>query len=156
MQKAKDPALAAILSFIICGSGQIYNGDVPKGVILFVVACIFGLIFIPLALIPVFYSTFDAYNSAKLRNGDVEIEEQRNKDYIDVADFTENLKRLSSLLNAGMINQEEFEGRKKNLIADICMKKLQEDPLDFLAALVPLKQGEILTDDDISVIKKLV
>lgn len=31
MQKAKDPALAAILSFIICGSGQIYNGDVTKG-----------------------------------------------------------------------------------------------------------------------------
>ncbi|WP_447908303.1 SHOCT domain-containing protein [Serratia fonticola] len=156
MQKAKDPALAAILSFIICGSGQIYNGDVPKGVILFVVACIFGIIFLPLALIPAIYAAFDAYNSAKLRNGDVEIEEQRNKDYIDVTDFTEKLKRLSSLLNAGMINQEEFEDRKKNLIADICMKKLQEDPLDFLAALVPLKQGEILTDDDISVIKKLV
>jgi TM2 domain-containing membrane protein YozV len=39
-QTQKNPALAAILSFLIPGLGQIYNGEVGKGIIIFVVQII--------------------------------------------------------------------------------------------------------------------
>jgi len=34
----KNPGLAAILSFFICGLGQIYNGQIAKGIALFTAA----------------------------------------------------------------------------------------------------------------------
>jgi hypothetical protein len=36
MARQKNPGLAAILSFFWCGLGQIYNGEIPKGVALMV------------------------------------------------------------------------------------------------------------------------
>ena len=32
----KSPALAAVLSFLICGLGQIYNGQIGKGILFFI------------------------------------------------------------------------------------------------------------------------
>ena len=39
-----NPILAAILSFILPGIGQIYAGDTQKGIIFVVVAIVLGLI----------------------------------------------------------------------------------------------------------------
>ncbi len=38
----KSPLLAAILSAVICGLGQVYNGRVLRGIILFALMCILG------------------------------------------------------------------------------------------------------------------
>ncbi|MBR4448109.1 hypothetical protein [Methanobrevibacter sp.] len=38
------PIISAILSFIIPGLGQAINGDIKKGIILFVLALIMGII----------------------------------------------------------------------------------------------------------------
>ena len=67
----KNPLIALILSLIITGVGQIYNGQVRKGVILLVVFFIVIIIFWPLALIVWLFGMYDAYATAgKINNGD--------------------------------------------------------------------------------------
>ena len=155
IQKYKDPSLAAILSFIISGSGQIYNGDILKGIMLFISACILGVFFLPLALIPAIYGCFDAHSSATKINAAIVKSERGDEEYINSSKFIDKLKKLSSLLKSGIITQEEFSNRKNEMIAEVLSKKLKEDPLEFLELLVPLKQNGVLSDEDISSLKTI-
>jgi TM2 domain-containing membrane protein YozV len=69
----KNPGIAAVLSFLICGLGQIYNGQILKGLIL--VVCygiswgltfvLVGWIFVPILWI---YGIYDAYKNAEKIN----------------------------------------------------------------------------------------
>ncbi len=69
----KSAGLAAVLSFLIPGLGQIYNGHIVKGLILVVVQAvnvalmhvIVGFVFYPIVLV---YAIFDAYRSAERIN----------------------------------------------------------------------------------------
>ncbi len=69
----KNPGLAAVLSFFYTGLGQIYNGQIGKGILLFLVRlvsdCLFFLIF-PLAcsFLLWIYGMYDAYKSAERIN----------------------------------------------------------------------------------------
>ena len=67
-QNSKSPILALILSLIICGIGQIYNGHWKKGIALLVVFIILYLIFVPLVLIPWIFGMYDAYTMAEKIN----------------------------------------------------------------------------------------
>ncbi|MBP7216992.1 MAG: hypothetical protein KBA46_06900 [Candidatus Omnitrophica bacterium] len=58
-QEGRSPALAAILSFIIPGLGQFYNGQIAKGMVIF----LFGWLVIPWIL-----GIVDAYTIAKKIN----------------------------------------------------------------------------------------
>lgn len=53
------PALAAVLSFAIAGLGQIYNGQIGKGLLIF---------FTGWLIVPWIIGIFDAYNTAKKIN----------------------------------------------------------------------------------------
>lgn len=69
----KDPGFATILSFFWCGLGQIYNGQIGKGVCLLVIQGInFGLIFVGIGLItyPIFwvFGMVDAKRTAERLN----------------------------------------------------------------------------------------
>jgi len=72
----KNPGLAAVLSFFYMGLGQIYNGQIAKG-IAFIVAYTISwvLIFILVGLLttPVLfiYGMYDAYKSAEKINLDI-------------------------------------------------------------------------------------
>ena len=69
----KDPGVAAVLSFFYCGLGQIYNGEIGKGVLLLVVyfvslvaiLVVVGLITTPILWL---YGMFDAYKTAERLN----------------------------------------------------------------------------------------
>ena len=71
----KNPILAAILSFLIIGLGQIYLGLTKKGIILFIAGFVSGILTLfiigwILWLIVWGYAIYDAYNSAnKMNNG---------------------------------------------------------------------------------------
>ena len=69
----KNPILALILSLIICGVGQMYNGQLLKGVIMLVATIIMAIATLwPISLIIVVYSMYDAYTTAqKINNGEV-------------------------------------------------------------------------------------
>lgn len=62
----KSAGLAAILSFLIVGLGQIYNGQVGKGILMFV-GCVL-LWFVFLGWIVTIWSCIDAYQTAKAAN----------------------------------------------------------------------------------------
>ncbi|MBZ9570909.1 zinc-ribbon domain-containing protein [Methanobrevibacter sp. TMH8] len=70
VKNEKNPGLAAVLSFLIIGLGQIYNGEIAKGLILLIVSyiCIalFFLIIPPIIGVVLWiYAIYDAYNTAK-------------------------------------------------------------------------------------------
>jgi TM2 domain-containing membrane protein YozV len=62
----KSPALALVLSLIICGVGQFYNGQIGKGIAMLLL-CI-ALWFVFLGWIINIWSIIDAYTSAKAIN----------------------------------------------------------------------------------------
>ena len=69
----KNEGLAAVLSFLFTGLGQIYNGQIAKGILFVVVGIVFaGLIFVLIGIIlyPIFwiYNIYDAYATAKKIN----------------------------------------------------------------------------------------
>ena len=66
----KDPGLAAVLSFFHAGLGQIYNGEIFKGLLYIVIQFVnFLLIFVFIGLItwPLFWiwGMIEAYNTAQ-------------------------------------------------------------------------------------------
>jgi TM2 domain-containing membrane protein YozV/ribosomal protein S27AE len=73
----KSPGLAAVLSFFIPGLGQIYNGQIGKGLLLLVLAMLSaGLIIIIIGIIPYLiiwlFSIFDAYSTAnRINRGEI-------------------------------------------------------------------------------------
>lgn len=71
----KNPTLAAVLSFLINGLGQVYNGQIGKGILIFVVqiinvllmSIVIGFITTPIVWI---WSIYDAYKEAQRINTD--------------------------------------------------------------------------------------
>lgn len=69
----KNPGVAAVLSFFYCGLGQIYNGQIFKGILMFVVYSIsillmyvlVGFITTPILWI---WGMYDAYRTADKMN----------------------------------------------------------------------------------------
>lgn len=73
VQERKSPGLAAVASAIIPGLGQIYNGDIMKGIVLMIlygvsVALIFVFIGFFLAPIVWIYAIYNAYKTAEKIN----------------------------------------------------------------------------------------
>jgi len=67
-----NPIIALILSFIIPGLGQLYNRDYIKGIVLIILAILFGYLYanilfylIILYIIIWLYGMYDAYTTAK-------------------------------------------------------------------------------------------
>ena len=72
----KNPGLAAVLSFFYMGLGQVYNGQLAKGIFFIVlysisIALIFILIGIITTPILFIYGMYDAYKSAEKINADI-------------------------------------------------------------------------------------
>ena len=71
INKMVNPIIAAILSFIIPGLGQIVAGETKKGLIFLVVAIILGLLvtmvqfIVIVSLIFAIYAAYDAYQLTK-------------------------------------------------------------------------------------------
>ncbi len=69
----RNPLLAAILSVIVAGLGQIYNGQIGKGVVFIILQIINGALTVVLigwVLMPIvgLWATVDAYLTAKRNN----------------------------------------------------------------------------------------
>lgn len=64
----KNPTLAALLSFVISGLGQVYNGHTLKGVALFLGTLVGIIIFVIPGLLIWIIGIFDAYRSARMMN----------------------------------------------------------------------------------------
>lgn len=72
----KNPGLAAVLSFFYMGLGQIYNGQIAKGIIFIVaysISWLLMLVIIGFITTPVLwiYGMYDAYKAAERINYDI-------------------------------------------------------------------------------------
>lgn len=77
-QSQKNPGLAAVLSFLFVGLGQIYNGQIGKGIgliILGIISAILILAVIGFVLVPLvwIYGIYDAHKTAKKINAGMEL-----------------------------------------------------------------------------------
>ncbi len=70
MVERKSPGIAAVLSFLVIGLGQIYNGQILKGLIMLTVAILCGITIVGLVVSFCIwlYGIFDAYGTAKRMN----------------------------------------------------------------------------------------
>ena len=80
LNRNKDPLLAAVLSFLFIGLGQIYLGLTKKGILLIVGAIISGiLMMILIGFITWFliwgYAIFDAHKCAEMMNNGIAVED---------------------------------------------------------------------------------
>lgn len=72
----KNPGLAAVLSFFYMGLGQIYNGQIAKGVgfiVAYSISWLLVLVLIGMLTTPILwvYGMYDAYRSAETYNRSV-------------------------------------------------------------------------------------
>lgn len=71
--EVKSAGISAVLSYVYPGLGQIYNGQIGKGIIFLIIGVILILtmfLLIGFILYPLFwvYNIYDAYNTAKMIN----------------------------------------------------------------------------------------
>jgi TM2 domain-containing membrane protein YozV len=82
-KEEKSPGLAAVLSFLFGGSGQVYNGDLAKGLAI-LLGQFFGTLFflVPGIIIWVF-AIYDAYSTSKQMNrGEIPFAKPTQRDVI--------------------------------------------------------------------------
>ena len=159
-EQRKAPAL--LLSFIINGAGQIYNGEVGKGVgmIIAYLLCVAasGLVFPTVILIGLWiWGMVEANTVAKEFNDalrkrldneaaslwETEAQQQHVKaTMITAQEFVAQIDKYAKLFQSSLLSQAEFEGKKKEMT--LTAKKLAEAPGDFLTAIIPLIQKKLL------------
>lgn len=78
LQKEKNPLLALVASFLLVGSGQVYNGQHVKGLILFFIGLFGSFLIVPSILVWI-YAWVDAYRTAKRMNaGEIPFQDYTN------------------------------------------------------------------------------
>ena len=172
MEQRKTPAVAILLSFIVSGTGQIYNGEVSKGIAM-IVAYIFCWAASALVL-PIFilialwiWGMVDANAKAKEFNEALKIRldsedlsrrvaAEQQAIIITAQEFVTQVEKCFKLFQNGLLSADEFEAKKKEAITLLTVKKLRETPEDFLTAIIPLIQKIALTEHEITQIKAAV
>lgn len=64
----KNPILAAVASFLFSGLGQVYNGSLGKGLLIFFGTLIGSMVFQIIGIVVLLYGIYDAYTTAKKMN----------------------------------------------------------------------------------------
>ena len=172
----KNPVLALVLSLVLPGAGQIYNGETGKGVAMIVgsVVCLAASalvlpIFIVLGLW--IWGMIDAnaraneLNASAERIASDEVSSRTRKDLeqkdlerrqIQPSYFVSQMEKFAKLRDANMLTDEEFTSRKAALIAELQSKDIVAEAEDFLAALIPLVQRKTISETELLKIKSCV
>lgn len=79
----KSPGIAALLSFVFTGLGQVYNGDFKRGVLFLIGTLVGFLFFIIPGIIVWVYQIYDAYSTAKkMSAGEIPFKEANTTEMI--------------------------------------------------------------------------
>jgi len=169
--KPKNAVLACVMSIICVGAGQLYNDEVPKGVMMFGAAIVSGFIFGVAAwflVIPLIcYAAYDAYSAAEETNRGAQaqtlLKQEAETEAAEVEakttsarEFVDGIRKLHNLASNGLLTEQEFETRKHKAILVLTEFPPREEIDDFLTALIPLIKGQALAASDIAEIKTLI
>ena len=169
----KSSAIAVLLSFLITGAGQLYAGQTERGTImliayfiLWVLSGMTGILFLVLIIYWIWGMADASAQVIQMREQKeamieeetkrAEEEEKDSLKYISSEEFVSQLRRLTKLHDAGLLNDDEIEAKKKALFLVLSEKEIREDVEDFLAALIPSIERDDLSREDIDRIKKLL
>jgi len=175
-EQRKTPAVAILLSFIIPGAGQIYNGEAGKGIgmiIAYIICWAASALVLPIFILIGLWiwGMIDAntvaknFNSALMKRIDDEdtssqkIAEQQAEikaTTISSNEFVTLIEKNFKLFQNKLLSDTEFESKKKEAISLLTTKKIVEAPEDFLTAVIPLIQKNALTEQEITQIKAIV
>jgi len=167
-KQKKDPFLAGVLSFIIVGAGQMYCGEIGRGIAFLFGGIVGYILFVVPGIIIHIWAIIDANSLAKRINTDIEKEEEHKakeielkkinekKSIVKVDDFIEKMKKIHNLFLNEIIDENEYLDKKKALILELATKRIEIEPDDFLASLISLKEQKVLTIDEINKIKSLI
>lgn len=176
VEQRKNPTVAVLLSFLISGGGQIYNGEVGKGVgmiaaYIFCLAASALVLPILIAVVLWVWGMIDADKRAKEFNEELknrlykeelsekeaaEQQERIRSTMVGSKEFVAQVEKCFKLFQNGLLSETEFEAKKKEAIVSLAVKTLCEEPEDFLTAIIPLLQKKALTDREIDQIKAAV
>lgn len=87
------------------------------------------------------------------KNSEDKTTKEKNK-IIKTDDFINRMKKLSKLRESDLSDENEYEDQKNNLITSLKQSRQEDNPEDFLSALIPLKEEKHVNDNDIKEIKK--
>ncbi len=167
----KDPWLAAVLSLLIGGVGQIYCGRTARGIVFLIIDLILWFTIFG-ALLWGIIAAVDAYNIAKDINYKIDLEKISN-DYdsnieikgsekskpaeeVTIDNFIDDLKKTHKLYALQIYSEDEYRIKKSIIINNLANKKISCSTIDFLTSLVELKEQNILDIEDINKIKLLI
>ncbi|NTV00303.1 MAG: zinc-ribbon domain-containing protein [Methanoregulaceae archaeon] len=81
--RKKEPVLAALLSFIFAGSGQVYNGELGKGILILAGTIIGAFVFLIPGIIVWVFGMYYAYTSSeKMNKGEIPLKEASGESII--------------------------------------------------------------------------
>ncbi len=162
MREKREIWVALLLNFFFPGAGHIYAGK-QSGIPLLIASgvCIVlsGLILPVLPLLGIWIyalattrDVVDEYNSQAEAHAAKARTQTANQ--ITPEDFVHQVSKARQLLAAGIIDEAEFSARKSSSILDLQFKTLKGDVDDLLLRIAPLKQANVLSDEEIASIKK--
>lgn len=189
-QEVSSPFTAGCLSAFIPGVGQMYAGQVGRGVGIMIVNICFSAItaatggaFLFFQIPYCLWALSDAAQCARAANAKhrskpvphqhqythysapalpaatpshSQAQSRQNTSIINASEFAGNLERASRLHRAGILDDTEYQHRKRQIIETLSGRKLQTSPDEFLFPLLDLVEQGHLTSDEVARIKMLI
>lgn len=72
------------------------------------------------------------------------------------SDFLSSIQQVKKLHEGNILDDDEYEARKVSTIKGLRGRTLTETPEEFLAALIPAFEKDVLTSDNMKQIKSIV
>lgn len=149
-----------VASVVFPGLGQLFLGQVGKGLAMIALYIVFWYIAWPLALLLCVGSAVDAYNCANEFNdevrGDAKAAAEVIESQITAKAFVAQIDKISKLAESGILDAEELTQRKQKVIGELTLKTVVGSSEDFLTALIPLMRSGAISKDELTQIKGLI
>jgi hypothetical protein len=161
-QEKKSNGVAALLSLIIPGAGQMYKDKVGQGLLwLFCVVIGYGMLVLPGLILHLFCILSAASDDqSKTEEGkskvlDAEEYKRRDEEYAKKSsvDVAIELKKVFDLKSRDLITEDEFVSSKAKLINTFCEMSSKPNKNDFLLTLVPLIDSGAISKDEVQQLK---
>lgn len=141
-KKQKSPALASILSMLLGGLGQLYNGQPGKGILIFITSWL---------IIPWIYGIFDAYKTAeRINSGEIVIPKRTGCVVAALAFMVLTPIAICIIAILAAIAIPAFITANEDASASICRNNLLiiEQSKQLYAGENNLTQGDAIPADD--------